>query len=67
MSAPGMAASLPNPLTPLAFLSPEEAYQTTVTNYASVGALAVRCPYFMVAERQHGLHICVGSDLGHLG
>ncbi len=33
---------LPNPFTPLAFMSPESAYQTTVTNYASVGALAVR-------------------------
>ncbi len=33
---------LPNPLTPLAFLPPETAYQVTVANYATAGSLAVR-------------------------
>ncbi len=32
---------LPNPLTPLAFIPPELAYQSTITNYFTVGALAV--------------------------
>ncbi|KJA17091.1 hypothetical protein HYPSUDRAFT_1104878 [Hypholoma sublateritium FD-334 SS-4] len=32
---------LPNPLTPLAFLAPQAAYQETVTNYCTAGALAV--------------------------
>lgn len=64
-----MSAFLPNPLTPLAFLSPEEAYQTTVTNYASIGALAVRCSRFLnvEVEIQRVLHTHIGSDMGHLG
>ncbi len=33
---------LPNPFTPLAFLPPEMAYQSTVANSATVGALSVR-------------------------
>ncbi len=33
--------TLPNPDTPLAFFSPEEAYQTSVSIYVDVGALAV--------------------------
>ncbi|KJA13277.1 hypothetical protein HYPSUDRAFT_174115 [Hypholoma sublateritium FD-334 SS-4] len=41
MFSSNSTAHLPNPLTPLAFLSPEEAYLTTVTTYASVAALAV--------------------------
>ncbi|KJA22358.1 hypothetical protein HYPSUDRAFT_41000 [Hypholoma sublateritium FD-334 SS-4] len=35
------AAPLLNPLTPLAFLPPEIAYQSSITNYFTVGALAV--------------------------
>ncbi len=33
--------TLPNPDTPLAFLSPEAAYQTSVSIYVHIGALAV--------------------------
>lgn len=38
---PNGTIHLPNPLTPLAFLAPEEAYLTSVRIYASVAALAV--------------------------
>ena len=42
MSSQNETLVLPNPLTPLAFLTPEAAYQATVTNYCVVGALAVK-------------------------
>lgn len=56
---------IPNPYTPLAYLNPEQAYQTTVTNYASVGALAVNHLVNFVFQVTYLNH--AGPDLGHLG
>lgn len=45
MSVFNASADLPVPSTPLALLTPQAAYQTTVTQYAAVGALAVSSLY----------------------
>lgn len=39
-----------NPFTPMAFLSPDEAYQKTITEYVIVGGLSVSAHAVMVAH-----------------
>lgn len=40
--APVPSADLPNPLTPMAFLPPNVAFQLSVKSYVAVGTAAVR-------------------------
>ena len=39
------SVALPNPNTPLAFLDPESAYQTSVSIYVLAGSLGVSMPF----------------------
>ena len=56
MASLNVTLPLPNPLTPLAFIPPKLAYEVTVANYLTVGALAVSiftAPYIPESDREH--------------
>lgn len=58
--------ALPNPLTPLAVLTPEPSYQATVTNYCAAGALAVRVLNVLTDILFNQIiTTCLGSHMGY--
>ena len=53
-----------NPYTPLAFLTPEEAYQTSVSTYVIVASLGVSSFLYIVSRNRTILNLGTGAAVG---